>query len=131
MIHFPNGRKICHKRGKNTSISAIKAVQKAPLRLLFLVKSKVSVSSLFWSPSLAESLTFYNRISLAKCTVGPDFGKLFLLCQVTHATKLFLLSKIIIRTGARTLISPFSFFLVLTTSKKKWNWFRSFDSVSF
>ena len=51
--------------------------------------------------------------------------------QVTHETKLFLLSKIIIRTGVRTLISPFSFFLVLTTSKKKWNWFRSFDSVSF
>ena len=63
---------------------------------------------------------------------GPWFLKIiFTLPSHTHETKLFLLSKIVIRTGAQTLVSPFSFSLVLTTSKKKLNWFRSFDSVLF
>ena len=52
MIRPLNGHQIIDKRGKNTTIFAIKAVQKAPLRLLFLVKKQRFPSLFFFDRHL-------------------------------------------------------------------------------
>ena len=72
MIRFLNGGKMCDKRGKNKSISAINEVQKAPLRLLFLVKSNVFCLQFVLIAIFVRTWVF-TREYLAKCTVGPDF----------------------------------------------------------
>ena len=90
------------------------------------------MSSLFWSPSLAESLAFYNRTSLANCTVGRDFWKLFLLFYFMSRMKR---SCFFFLKSSWSPDSNFHFFILpcINYLKKeiKLYLFRSFDSVSF